>query len=723
MLAFLGPRHNFVPMWVECWAEFEGPLRILLGYDSQCPSCWARIGGHSVPLALNSYIGPAWIYLYSPAAFAWFSGLTSDPYVYRYTLIAALLANTWMFYLLLRQLYRGWVAFWGAAAFATTPILFLGTLAEHGSVHFAFLPIFLTALLFVKYVRGGSSAYLVGAALALGSAVLGRIESLIWLVLPFLVYLAMARRGVIFARWRQTRRKARVAALSATAFCLGAGPMIAYNLLCPENNLLSFILKRIFPSSLGNGGSIQSRLLIRLEQFWSTNLLSQWPMWEIHWPTPVFAVLWFFSATLIVWRWVKFRKPYFPLVIVLMIVPLSIVTTGSLRNEHLVTLQPAVLLVVISGVAFVARIDRLRRLAMAAIVTLVLSNTITVAGDWRYWNSLPDTAQTMLNQSDPVTLSNYLSERHSRDRIIFTDVGMPQYIQYMTAGRLKGEDILEWYDAQKFVGSINFALLDAGRRRVFVAVSKDRGRPVENLPLTELLYKTLADAEVPFTVTHLSGPRNKFLYDLLVVEAGVKVAERKLGPSSLKVAEVTDIHEIVQDGSSYVIGSIKGEGLRDRDAMIVNGHVYPTTFGNANWITFLLPSDVIGTDGAWQLKVIRPSTLESSLPLDVLGEPVVPAQGEPATIRLIQPVSTRAGLSFNQQPNGMSALSVVAENARADSVIVWQGKEMATTYGGPASLSCLVPAELYAKPGQYEVYLNDRRGHSNRVIFTVENAP
>lgn len=732
LLVFLAPRHDFVPMWVECWAEFEGSLRIMLGYDPQCPGCWARIGGHSIPLALNPYIGPAWLYLYSPSAFAWLSGLSSDPYIYRYTLIAALLVNTWLFYFLLRQIYRGlhrgWIAFGGAAAFATTPTLLLGSLVEHGSVHFSFLFIFLTAFLFLKYVRGGGSVYLVASAFALGSTLLTRIESFVWLVAPFVVYLALARRGAIRARWSETRRKAGVAALSVMAFCLGAGPMIAYNLTCRENNILSFALTRVLPGSLGRGDSVAARLGTRLEQFWATNLLNQWPMWELHWANAVFAALWFLSVAVVVWRWMARRRPHFPLIAVLVILPLSIFTKGSVRNEHLVVLQPAALLVVISGVAFVARFKRRSRTAMVAIAALVLGNVIVVAADWRYWNKLPDTKQTMLNQADPGLLVKHLTEHHATDRIIFADVGMPQYVRYLTNGKLDGEDILEWYDAEKFVGSVNFALLDPGRKRVFVAVSRGRDNLIDDLPRTELLYKTISTAGVPFTVTRLSSPRNKFLYDLLVVEAGAAIAEQKLGTGTLKVSGVTDVHEVVQNESRFAVGSIKGEGLRDRDAVIANGRVYPTTFGNANWVTFSLPLDVTGAAGALSLELIRPSTLERSsalaLPLESIGGAVGRAASDaPATLLKIHPASTPAGHGFNQQPAGESALALVTGNAKADTVIVWQGVELAATYGGPELLTCLVPAKLYARPGRYEVFLRDRRGESNRVIFTVGTAP
>src|SRR2546425_3008539 len=111
--SFLSYYHSLVPMWIEGMAEFEHSLQIMFGFKPQVVGCWLRVGNFSVPLALGPYIGPATIYMYAPAAYLWFKGITSDPYVYRYAGIVFFLINSWLLYYLLRTYYKPSISFYG----------------------------------------------------------------------------------------------------------------------------------------------------------------------------------------------------------------------------------------------------------------------------------------------------------------------------------------------------------------------------------------------------------------------------------------------------------------------------------------------------------------------------------------------------------------------------------------------------------------------------------
>jgi hypothetical protein len=80
--------------------------------------------------------------------------------------------------------------------------------------------------------------------------------------------------------------------------------------------------------------------------------------------------------------------------------------------------------------------------------------------------------------------------------------------------------------------------------------------------------------------------------------------------------------------------------------------------------------------------------------------------------------TTRQG--FNIQSDGQSALVVECEHATPGTVIVWGGTMLTTSYGNPALLSALVPADLYAAAGSVEVHLLNDFGQSNRLEFVVE---
>lgn len=618
VLLLLSRNHAFAPMWVEGMPEFEETLRIMLGFDQlrpDHPGCWLRLRGISLPLTLKQYIGPAWIYFYGPTAYLWFSGMTGDPYIYRYTSILVFLADGWIFYYLLRQYYKTSVSFYGAVAFMVTPQFLSISITEY-PFPITLVFILLTALFFSRYIKQGSVVLLLASAMALGMTILARIESLVWLIIPFVIYLVLARPPTILERWKEIKSKSIVTALALAAFCLGAAPMIAYNLICP-NNVFSFIINSVLPKSLDTTSlSLFDKLIIRIEQFWSYNLLNIWTMWELHVPNYIFAVLWLLSMCVIIARWIAGGHTSLLVIIILTTLPLSLLTTGELRDEHLTVLQPVVLLTVVSALAYVERLPSTHKLAHIAFLLLIFANIVVSATNWRNWNLQPATSQTMLNQSDPALLAEYLSQHHANnDRILYTNIGLPQYIQYMSSGRLRGEDIMDWYDVNGFTDAVKLALMDKERRRVFVAVSKERDGYNATLPRTRLLYNTLNQYNVPYTVTPLSNKRNQYLYDLVVVDKGHALGEEFL-KRTLLVSNVADMHiETQPSGSNLVFGSVRGMGFKRGDVIIVNANlIVPTTFGNESWITFALPSGSIETERPFTLEVFRPRTLERSKP-------------------------------------------------------------------------------------------------------------
>jgi hypothetical protein len=108
--------------------------------------------------------------------------------------------------------------------------------------------------------------------------------------------------------------------------------------------------------------------------------------------------------------------------------------------------------------------------------------------------------------------------------------------------------------------------------------------------------------------------------------------------------------------------------------------------------------------------------------LFVLGLVVGCQQAQPPVLKEIGPVKTKAGVDFNIQPDGASAMWAKAENATETTVIVWGDKQVRTDYKSPELLTAPVPKDLYAKPGQYQIRLLDTKtsSKSNSLVFTVE---
>jgi hypothetical protein len=98
-------------------------------------------------------------------------------------------------------------------------------------------------------------------------------------------------------------------------------------------------------------------------------------------------------------------------------------------------------------------------------------------------------------------------------------------------------------------------------------------------------------------------------------------------------------------------------------------------------------------------------------------------ESKPLMLKQFGPEDIRAGQVFNKQPNGESAIWAETENATPTTVMVLNGVplESAPQSEGRA-VSAIVPRNLYEKPGEYPLYLLDRKTNrkSNEVKFIVK---
>jgi hypothetical protein len=117
----------------------------------------------------------------------------------------------------------------------------------------------------------------------------------------------------------------------------------------------------------------------------------------------------------------------------------------------------------------------------------------------------------------------------------------------------------------------------------------------------------------------------------------------------------------------------------------------------------------------WHLKVVCLSFLIIFL--------FIGCSKAPPVLKQMGPIKTKAGVAFNVQPNGESAMWFKTENATQTTVAVWGETRLNTTFVNPKELTALVvPKELYSKPGQFQIYLLDTKtgAKSNSLILTIE---
>lgn len=92
-------------------------------------------------------------------------------------------------------------------------------------------------------------------------------------------------------------------------------------------------------------------------------------------------------------------------------------------------------------------------------------------------------------------------------------------------------------------------------------------------------------------------------------------------------------------------------------------------------------------------------------------------QPRPPEILQVGPEQIVAGCAFNQQQDGSSALWLKTANATGWTIVVFNGRDLSADVQGSDLVTVLVPDDLFAEPGDIEVYLKDRlTGHVSAPI-------
>ena len=98
-------------------------------------------------------------------------------------------------------------------------------------------------------------------------------------------------------------------------------------------------------------------------------------------------------------------------------------------------------------------------------------------------------------------------------------------------------------------------------------------------------------------------------------------------------------------------------------------------------------------------------------------------ENQSLTIREFGPAMTKAGQSFNLQPQGTSALWIQTEGlSNNDTVAVWGDTKLDTFVHLEKQLvTAVIPEKLFSTSGEFEIYLIDFENNirSNKVIFKV----
>jgi hypothetical protein len=96
---------------------------------------------------------------------------------------------------------------------------------------------------------------------------------------------------------------------------------------------------------------------------------------------------------------------------------------------------------------------------------------------------------------------------------------------------------------------------------------------------------------------------------------------------------------------------------------------------------------------------------------------------KPLMLKSYGPPDIRAGQSFNKQPNGENAIWSTTENATLTTVLVLNGTQLESSpQANGTVVTAVVPIKFYEKPGEYPLYLLDKKTNkkSNELKFIVK---
>jgi hypothetical protein len=157
------------------------------------------------------------------------------------------------------------------------------------------------------------------------------------------------------------------------------------------------------------------------------------------------------------------------------------------------------------------------------------------------------------------------------------------------------------------------------------------------------------------------------------------------------------------DGSS-VLG-VSGEGFSPASTVYFGDVPLTTDFGSRDSLTATVPADLVDRPGSFAISVRDPAGGRSpDIPFTVLPPRI---KGACPEIRDLYPPSVPAGKSFARRPDGASVLGVAGTNFGPSSKVVFEDRELRTTYQGPGSLVAVLPAEAIRRKGRARVTVTD----------------
>lgn len=159
-----------------------------------------------------------------------------------------------------------------------------------------------------------------------------------------------------------------------------------------------------------------------------------------------------------------------------------------------------------------------------------------------------------------------------------------------------------------------------------------------------------------------------------------------------------------------------GAGFASGSRLLINGHPLATSLTDPATVSALVPKELFAKEGVYAITVDLPDgRVSNALPFVVL-----PNTGPPPVLAKLYPESTPAGVGFNVQANGESAMGLTGANFIPGVRVLLDGEPQETNFGDIDKLSCFFPKKFLARPGKVKVTVRNPDGkESPPVEFNV----
>lgn len=166
------------------------------------------------------------------------------------------------------------------------------------------------------------------------------------------------------------------------------------------------------------------------------------------------------------------------------------------------------------------------------------------------------------------------------------------------------------------------------------------------------------------------------------------------------------------DGKSAI--SVTGENLAPGSRVRMNGKPLVSSASGPT-VSAVVPPEFYEHEGIYPVSVETPDgQISNSLPFIVFAK-----TGPAPAIRKLYPEVATAGIPFNRQPNGASALGIVGEKFLPGAQILINGETQATNFGDIDRLGSLVPDKFLGKPGTLAIVVRNKDGKTSTPASLV----